>query len=104
MNNISIMIKTFKCKETEKLFYGQFSAKLPQAIQRPAAIKLKILHAAGILDTLLIPPSNHLKLCIMTARGSTASESTNNGASVSFGAATTPLMWKSLTIIREVTL
>lgn len=61
MDNISIMIKTFKCKETEKLFYGQFSAKLPQAIQRPAAIKLKILHAAGILDTLLIPPSNHLE-------------------------------------------
>ncbi|MFA7383518.1 MAG: type II toxin-antitoxin system RelE/ParE family toxin [Desulfurivibrionaceae bacterium] len=56
------MIKTFKCKETEKLFNGRFSAKLPQAIQRVAVIKLKMLHAASILDTLRIPPSNHLEV------------------------------------------
>jgi len=55
------IIKTFKCKETEKLFYGRFSAKLPQDIQRTAVIKLKLLHAASILDTLRIPPSNHLE-------------------------------------------
>jgi len=55
------MIKTFKCKETEKLFRGQFSARLPQAIQRTAAIKLKILNAASILETLRVPPSNHLE-------------------------------------------
>lgn len=55
------MIKSFKCKETEKLFYGRFSAKLPQAIQRSAVIKLKILNAATILDTLRVPPSNHLE-------------------------------------------
>ena len=53
------MIKSFKCKETEKLFFGRFSAKLPQAIQRAAAMKLKILHAASIIETLGIPPSNH---------------------------------------------
>ena len=56
------MIKTFKCKETEELFYGRFSIKLPQAIQRVAVIKLKMLHAASILDTLRIPPSNHLEV------------------------------------------
>lgn len=55
------MIKTFKCKETEKLFGGQFSAKLPQTIQRTAAIKLNILNAASILETLRVPPSNHLE-------------------------------------------
>ena len=38
------MIKTFRCKETEQLFQGRFSAKLPQAIQRTAAMKLKMLH------------------------------------------------------------
>lgn len=37
------MIKSFKCKETEKLFHGRFSVKLPQAIQRTAAIKLTML-------------------------------------------------------------
>lgn len=55
------MIKSFKCRETERLFYGQFSKKLPQVIQRTAVIKLKMLHAATILETLRIPPSNHLE-------------------------------------------
>lgn len=55
------MIKSFKCKETEKLFYGRFSTRLPQVIQRPAVIKLKVLNAAGMLETLRIPPSNHLE-------------------------------------------
>jgi len=55
------MIKSFKCKETEKLFHGRFSVKLPQAIQRTAGIKLKILNAAGVLETLRIPPANSLE-------------------------------------------
>jgi proteic killer suppression protein len=55
------MIKTFKCRETEKLFQGRFSARLPQAIQRTAVIKLKILNAASVLETLSIPPSNKLE-------------------------------------------
>lgn len=55
------MIKSFRCKETEKLFHGQFSTRLPQAIQRTAAMKLKILNAASLLETLRVPPSNHLE-------------------------------------------
>ena len=55
------MIQSFRCKETEKLFKGCFSSKLPQSIQRTAAFKLNILHAATVLDTLRIPPSNHLE-------------------------------------------
>jgi toxin HigB-1 len=34
---------------------------LPQAIQRMAAIKLKMLIAATLLETLRVPPSNHLE-------------------------------------------
>jgi len=30
------MIKDFQCKETEFIFHGLFSKKLPQDIQRPA--------------------------------------------------------------------
>ena len=56
------MIKSFKCKEAEKLFYGRFSTKLPQTIQRTAVMKLKILNAATILETLRVPPSNHLEI------------------------------------------
>ena len=55
------MIKTFKCKETETLFYGRFSRKLPQAAQRKAVIKLYMLHAATKLETLRVPPSNRLE-------------------------------------------
>ena len=55
------MIKSFRCKETEKLFHGRFSARLPQAIQRAAVMKLKILNAASLLETLRVPPSNHLE-------------------------------------------
>jgi proteic killer suppression protein len=55
------MIESFKCKETEKLFNGRFSAKLPQAIQRVAARKLLYLDGAGCLDDLRSPPGNHLE-------------------------------------------
>ena len=55
------MIRSFRCKETEILFRGQFSTKLPQDIQRTAAMKLHMLHAATLLVTLRVPPSNHLE-------------------------------------------
>ena len=56
------MIVSFRCKETEKLFRGKFSRKLPQDIQRIAARKLEQLHAATVLDTLRVPPGNRLEL------------------------------------------
>ena len=55
------MINTFRCKETEKLFRGRFSGKLPQAIQRLAARKLEMLDAAGEIDDLKSPPGNRLE-------------------------------------------
>lgn len=55
------MIVSFKCKETEKIFHGKFSRKLPQNIQRIAARKLEQLNAATVLDTLRVPPGNRLE-------------------------------------------
>jgi toxin HigB-1 len=55
------MIKSFKNKETEKLFQGRFSSKLPQTIQRSAAIKLELINAATLLETLRVPSSNYLE-------------------------------------------
>jgi len=55
------MITTFKCKETEKIFNGRFSSKLPQSIQRLAARKLEYLDAAGNLEDLRSPPGNRLE-------------------------------------------
>lgn len=55
------MIKSFGCKETQRLFNGRFSRNLPQAVQRQAVVKLVMLNAATRLDTLRVPPSNHLE-------------------------------------------
>lgn len=54
------MIKSFAGKETEKLFSGTFSAKLPHDLQRVAQRKLKQLHGAATLDFLRVPPANRL--------------------------------------------
>ena len=55
------MIKTFKCKETEKIFNGKFSKKLPHDIQGRALIKLHSLDIAEDIKDLLLPPSNKLE-------------------------------------------
>ncbi len=55
------MIKAFKDKETEKVFKGQFSKKLPQNIQRIAERKLIMLHKAANIHDLKVPPANRLE-------------------------------------------
>ena len=55
------MITSFRCKETEKLFQGRYSRKLPSAIQHAAARKLKILNDAAELNDLRAPPANRLE-------------------------------------------
>ena len=55
------MIKSFKCKETEKIYNRTFSKKLPQEIQRAGYKKLLMLDAAFELNDLKVPPSNYLE-------------------------------------------
>lgn len=55
------MIRSFKCKETEKIFYRRRSQKLPQEIQQVALRKLRMLHRAVTLTDLRIPPANRLE-------------------------------------------
>ena len=68
------MIKSFKDKETEKIFRGQFSRKLPQDIQRVAARKLEQLNAATVLKPCAYPLATGSKHCVMTARDNIAFE------------------------------
>lgn len=79
------MIVSFKCKETEKIFHGKFSRKLPQNIQRIAARKLEQLNAATVLDTLRVPPGNRLEALSYDKKDNIAFGLTNNGDCVSFG-------------------
>jgi proteic killer suppression protein len=55
------VIKSFKCRETRRIYQGQFSRRLPRNIQRLAARKLEMLAAAHQLQSLRIPPSNRLE-------------------------------------------
>jgi proteic killer suppression protein len=55
------MIKSFKDRESEKVFRRQFSRKLPHDVQRAALRRLVYLHAAEQLADLQAPPSNRLE-------------------------------------------
>ena len=55
------MIKSFACKETQKIFNREFSKKLPSDIQVIAFRKLRMLNRSYTLDDLRVPPSNHLE-------------------------------------------
>ena len=55
------MIKSFKCKETEKIFNRRFSKKLPSSIQQIAFRKLRMLNRAVIMADLKVPPNNRLE-------------------------------------------
>ena len=54
------MIRSFADKETERVWNGLRSRKLPPDIQDRALVRLEMLDAAGTLDDLRNPPSNRL--------------------------------------------
>jgi len=55
------MIKSFKSKETERIFNQEYSRKLPSFVQRTALRKLWMIDAAQTINDLRIPPANHLE-------------------------------------------
>ncbi|PKM14561.1 MAG: plasmid maintenance system killer protein [Gammaproteobacteria bacterium HGW-Gammaproteobacteria-2] len=55
------MIRNFAVKETEKIWNGLGSRRLPADIQQVARRKLRILNNAATLDDLRIPPANRLE-------------------------------------------
>jgi proteic killer suppression protein len=55
------MIKSFRCRETEKIFHRQFSKKFPHNIQQRAFMKLNAIDAAVQFEDLRLPPSNRLE-------------------------------------------
>lgn len=47
--------------ETEKIWHGSYSRRLPQQIQQIARRKLRMLNAAITLEDMKIPPGNKLE-------------------------------------------
>ena len=54
------MIRSFANSETERIWNGVRSRKLPPDIQKRALDKLVLIHAAASLDDLKSPPSSRL--------------------------------------------
>lgn len=55
------MIQSFADAETEKIWLGRRSAKLPTDIQAIALRKLRLLNQARVLGDLRVPPGNRLE-------------------------------------------
>jgi proteic killer suppression protein len=55
------VIRSFADKETERIWNGDTSRRLPNQIQALARRKLRMLNAAQRLDDLRIPPANRLE-------------------------------------------
>lgn len=55
------MITSFFDNETETVWNGSFSKRLPPQIQAIARRKLRMINNAQQIEDLRIPPSNHLE-------------------------------------------
>ncbi len=55
------MIKSFADRETERVWNGEFSSKLPNEIQKIARRKLRMINNSQTISDLRIPPANRLE-------------------------------------------
>jgi len=96
------MIISFACKETEKIWQGVRSRKLPSDIQERALRKLRQLDVSAILEDLRIPPANHLEALVGDRLGQyTVFALLSSGDSVLFGKMEMLMMLRLLIIIRS---
>ena len=58
---IQRMIRSFRAKETERLFLRERRTKISSTLRRAALRKLLLLDAAETLDDVRIPPGNRLE-------------------------------------------
>lgn len=79
------MIDSFNCKETERLYYREYSRKIPLGIQKIALRKLWMLAATVELNALRVPPGNRLEALSGNAPASTVSGLMINGEYALFG-------------------
>jgi proteic killer suppression protein len=56
-----MMIQSFADPETELIWSGRRSRKLPPGIQNVALRKLRLLNQAKVLNDLRVPPGNRLE-------------------------------------------
>jgi len=64
-----IMIRSFADPETERIWSGLRSRKLPPEIQAAALRKLRLINQARLLGDLRVPPGNRLEALQADRRG-----------------------------------
>ncbi len=64
------VIRSFANRETQRIWEGAGSRKLPRDIQNVARRKLRMLNNAAGLDDLKVPPGNRLEMLKGNLRGS----------------------------------
>jgi len=55
------VISSFRDRETERIWHGEFSRRLPQGIQEVARRKLRMINNARTVVDLRVPPANRLE-------------------------------------------
>ena len=55
------MISSLRYRETERIWNGEFSRRLPREIQDVARRKLRMINNARIIADLRVPPANRLE-------------------------------------------
>jgi proteic killer suppression protein len=55
------VIRSLRCRETERIWHGETSRKFPHDIQPTARRKLRMLNNAQRLEDLRAPPGNRLE-------------------------------------------
>ena len=63
------MIRGFRDRETESVWKGDVSRRLPQDIQPVARRKLRMLNNARTLNDLRVPPANRLEALLGRRKG-----------------------------------
>jgi len=63
------VIRNFRDRETETVWAGKRSRRLPGDIQEAALRKLRLLNRSTVLDELRVPPGNRLEALSGNRRG-----------------------------------
>jgi proteic killer suppression protein len=56
------VISSFRDRETERIWQGEFSRRLPHEIQDIARRKLRMINNARVIADLRVPPANRLEV------------------------------------------
>ncbi|MBW1837950.1 MAG: type II toxin-antitoxin system RelE/ParE family toxin [Deltaproteobacteria bacterium] len=63
------MIRSFKCKDAERIFNRRFTKKISRALHRVTLRKLRMLNRANSLQDLQLPPGNRLEVLLGNRKG-----------------------------------